>query len=96
MNKELYDTISGILITQFHVDPSVVRPDATLETLGLDSLTLMEFVFSVEDRFNLRIPEDKLDPRQAGFTLERVVHVLDGELLATSSPAAAASATGTS
>jgi acyl carrier protein len=92
MNKELYDTISGILIAQFHVDPAVVRPDATLETLGLDSLTLMEFVFSVEDRFNLRIPEDKLDPRQAGFTLERVVQVLDGELLATSSPAAAASA----
>jgi acyl carrier protein len=53
-------------------------------------------VFAVEDRYNLRIPEDKLDPRQAGFTLERVVQVLDGELLATSSPAAAASASSAS
>jgi acyl carrier protein len=96
MNKELYDTVAGILTAQFHVDPTVVRPDATLETLGLDSLTLMEFVFAVEDRYNLRIPEDKLDPRQAGFTLERVVQVLDGELLATSSPAAAASASSAS
>jgi acyl carrier protein len=94
MNKELYDTVAGILTAQFHVDPAVVRPDATLETLGLDSLTLMEFVFAVEDRFNLRIPEDKLDPRQAGFTLGRVVQVLDGELLATSSLAAAAGASG--
>jgi acyl carrier protein len=95
MNKELYDTVAGILIAQFRVDPVVVRPDATLETLGLDSLTLMEFVFAVEDRFNLRIPEDKLDPRQAGFTLERLVQVLNGELLATSSLAVAAGASGT-
>ena len=30
----------------------------------------MEFVFAVEDRFSVRIPEDKLDPRQAGVTLD--------------------------
>jgi acyl carrier protein len=96
MNKELYDTIADILTAQFGVDAAIVRPDATLETLGLDSLTLMEFVFSIEDHFNLRIPEDKLDPRQAWFTLECVVEVLDGELLAASSPAAAAGASSTS
>ena len=90
MNKELYDTVAGILIAQFHVDATVVRPDSTLEILGLDSLTLMEFVFAVEDRFHVRIPEGKLDPRQAGLTLERVVLLLDQELRATVTPAAVA------
>jgi acyl carrier protein len=89
MNKELYDTVAEILTAQFHVDPAVVRPEATLDQLGLDSLTLMEFVFAVEDRFDSRIPEDKLDPRQIGFTLERVVQVLDDELLAKASALAA-------
>jgi acyl carrier protein len=96
MNKELYDTVAGILTAQFRVDPAVVRPDATFESLGLDSLTLMELVFAVEDRYNLRIPEGKLDPRQGGFTLERVVQVLDSELLANSSAADVAGVSGIS
>ena len=29
----------------------------------------MEFVFAVEDHFSVRIPEEQLDPRQAGITL---------------------------
>ena len=80
MNRQMYDEVAAILATQFQVDPAVVRPEATLESLGLDSLALMEFVFAVEDRFDARIPQDKLDPRQAGFTLERVVQILEDEL----------------
>ena len=56
----------------------------------------MELVFAVEDRYNLRIPEGKLDPRQGGFTLERVVQVLDSELLANSSAADVAGVSGIS
>ena len=82
MNRDLYDTVAAILTSQFGVDTALVRPDATLESLGLDSLTLMEFVFAVEDKFDTRIPEGRLDPRQAGFTLECVVQVLDDELRA--------------
>ena len=33
MNKELYDTVAGILTAQGRVDPAVVRPDATFESL---------------------------------------------------------------
>ena len=49
----------------------------TLDQLGLDSLALMEFVFAVEDRFDVRIPEERLDPRQAGVTLEQLATLLD-------------------
>jgi len=80
MNVQLFETIGQILSTQFGVDPQSIRPDTKLEQLGLDSLALMEFVFAVEDRFEARIPQDKLDPRQAGFTLERVVQILEDEL----------------
>ena len=52
--------------------PAAVRPQVALDQLGLDSLALMEFVFAVEDRFDVRIPEDRLDPRQAGVTLEQL------------------------
>ena len=63
------------------VDPAA-RPEATLDQLGLDSLALMEFVFAVEDRFEVRIPEDRLDPRQAGVTLAHLAQLLDDAVAA--------------
>ncbi|HTJ06158.1 MAG TPA: phosphopantetheine-binding protein [Caldimonas sp.] len=85
MNRELFDVVAGILTDEFDVDAARVRPDATLVSLGLDSLALMEFVFAVEDRFRTRIPEERLDPRQAGLTLARLVDALDAQLAAISS-----------
>ena len=67
-----------------------MRPQSTLETLGLDSLGLMEFVFAVEDRFEVRIPEERLDPRQAGITLEQLATLLDEAVAAKPVPDAAA------
>lgn len=77
MNRPTFDAISAVLVEKFKVDAAMVRPEATLEQLGLDSLALMEFVFAVEDRFDVRIPEDKLDPRQAGVTLLQLAQLLD-------------------
>ena len=82
MNRALFDIVAGILTEQFEVDPERVRPETSLANLGLDSLALMEFVFAVEDRFQTRIPEERLDPRPAGLPLERVVEALDEQLVA--------------
>lgn len=77
MTPATFDAISAVLIDKFHVERALVRRDATLEQLGLDSLALMEFVFAVEDRFDVRIPEERLDPRQAGVTLEHLAGLLE-------------------
>jgi acyl carrier protein len=77
MTSPTFATLSSVLVDQFHVDAGAVRPQATLDQLGLDSLALMEFVFAVEDRFAVRIPEDRLDPRQAGVTLAHLAGLLD-------------------
>ena len=75
-----------MLVDDFHVDAGTVQPQATLDQLGLDSLALMEFVFAVEDRLDVRIPEDRLDPRQAGVTLERLAALLDEAVAARPRP----------
>jgi acyl carrier protein len=77
MTPATFDAISAVLTDKFHVDKALARPDATLEQLGLDSLALMEFVFAVEDRFDVRIPEERLDPRQAGITLAHLAALLE-------------------
>jgi acyl carrier protein len=77
MKSSTFEAIGSVLVEKFNVDAALVQPQSTLERLGLDSLALMEFVFAVEDRFDVRIPEDRLDPRQAGITLEHLATLLD-------------------
>ena len=71
-----FNIVAKILVTDFHLDPALVTPETTLSELGLDSLALMEFVFAVEDAFHLRIAPERLDPREAGITLERLCEVI--------------------
>jgi len=82
MNIEVFDDVARVLHEKFNVDAALLRPETTLESLGLDSLTLMEFVFAVEDRFSVRVPEERLDPRQAGITLAHLTEVLEAEIAA--------------
>ena len=83
MNTPTFNTIVGILEKDFRMSRADIHPDAALADLGLDSLALMEFVFAVEDSFRLRIPEDRLDPREAGITLQRLCEVIDSMQLQT-------------
>ena len=84
MTRPTFAAISDVLAEKFKVDPARIEPATTLEALGLDSLALMEFVFAVEDRFDVRIPEERLDPRQAGVTLEQLATLLDEAVAAKS------------
>lgn len=83
MNTPTFNTIVGILEKDFRMSRNDIHPEAALGELGLDSLALMEFVFAVEDSFRLRIPEDRLDPREAGITLQRLCEVIDSMQLQT-------------
>lgn len=76
-----FDAVRGVLQSQFEVEPARVEPATPLAALGLDSLSLMEFVFAVEDRFSLRIPEERLDPRQADLTLADLCRAIDEALV---------------
>jgi acyl carrier protein len=54
----VFERIQTILMEKFHVPQEKIRPDATLESLGLDSLDLIEVLFEVEEAFNIRVPQD--------------------------------------
>ncbi|AGU47165.1 acyl carrier-like protein [Variovorax paradoxus B4] len=76
----VFNSIAAILVNQFDVARDIIAPDAALSELGLDSLALMEFVFAVEDAFHLRLPEDRLDPREAGITLGRLCEAIETQI----------------
>jgi acyl carrier protein len=53
-----FETLQSILINKFSVSAETIRPDARLETLGLDSLDLIEVLFEVEEVFDIRVPQE--------------------------------------
>jgi len=76
----IFNSITAILVGKFDVERTAVTPDTALSDLGLDSLGLMEFVFAVEDAFHLRLPEDRLDPREAGITIQRLCEAIEAQI----------------
>ena len=54
-----YKFLSEILVEKYNVQAPAVRPEATLAELGLDSLSLAELLFDLEDKFDIEVPEDR-------------------------------------
>ena len=50
-----------------------IAPDSRLETLGIDSLGLVELMFEVEDRLGVRLPQDFATPT----TVSDVVSIVE-------------------
>jgi acyl carrier protein len=51
--------VGAVLVDVGRIDPAAVTRDARLaDDLGIDSLTLVDVVVAVEDRFGLIIPDD--------------------------------------
>ncbi len=54
-----YAFLAQVLSEKYDVDPDAISPEATLTELGLDSLTIVELLFDVEDEFGIEIPEER-------------------------------------
>jgi acyl carrier protein len=61
-------------IAKFGPDPSEVTPDATFETLDVDSLDLVELAQIVEDEFAVKLESDDVAKlKTVGDAIELVV-----------------------
>ncbi len=56
-----YSYLAEVLVDKYDVDKDKIRPEATLADLGLDSLMVVEFLFDVEDEFNIEVPDDRAE-----------------------------------
>lgn len=51
--SSVYERLSGILESTFGVEPELLRPDATMNDLDMDSLAVAEFVTVVHQEFGI-------------------------------------------
>jgi acyl carrier protein len=60
------------------LEPGDVKMDATPDSLGLDSLGLVEIVFAIEEHFDISVPFNANDPKAAEFDISSVAGIVAG------------------
>jgi acyl carrier protein len=53
------ERLKKLFIDKFDFNVEELRPETTLEYLGLDSLDKIEFMFDIENEFNIKIPDEQ-------------------------------------
>jgi acyl carrier protein len=65
--------IKELAAMEFSIDPNGVDPAAPLDTLGIDSLSFIEFMFKVEEEFGVSVSDEDLRGIKTLADLERYV-----------------------
>ena len=76
MSESIKYKIIKILSEQTLLDPSEIKENLSLEELGIDSLALVEIVFSIEETFNITIPFNSNDPTNSTFDISNVNSII--------------------
>jgi acyl carrier protein len=70
------DTLSRIkdmAAREFSIEPASIDPAAPLDSLGIDSLSFIEFMFKVEEEFGISVSDEDLRGIKTLADLERHV-----------------------
>jgi acyl carrier protein len=71
MVTNMSSELTAILVDNFDVDAGEISPDKTLDDLGVDSVSTIELIDILQERFGITIGEDELSTR------DTVVRVID-------------------
>ena len=74
MAESLIDRIRALVSEQLGVDRTEMRPDANiLDDLGADSLDVVELVMSLEEAFDIEIPDEDAEGMRTIADVEKYV-----------------------
>ncbi|BDI07449.1 acyl carrier protein [Sphaerotilus microaerophilus] len=80
--------LQKLIQEKYDVEPDKLDVNGSMRAAGLDSLTMVEFLFAVEDHYGISLPD--VPPEMD--TLAELAAVVDGVLAAKSAGSAAAAA----
>jgi acyl carrier protein len=69
--------VSNAIAKKLEIDVTTIKPESTLEELGLDSLDTFDIIFEAEDKLGIKVPNDQVDVK----TIQDMTNLLD-QLLA--------------
>ena len=76
MSQAIKDKVIAIIAEQAVLDVADVKLTSTLESLGIDSLGLVESIFAIEEAFDVSVPFNANEPEKSGFDLSSVAAII--------------------
>ena len=70
--------VIDIIAEQAILAPDDVTLESTLESLGIDSMGLVESIFAIEEAFDIQIPFNANDPSDGDFNISSVASIISG------------------
>lgn len=70
------ERLKRLFIAKFEFNIEVLKPETSLEDLGIDSLDKIEFLFDIEDEFKIRIPDEVYQELKV-TTIQDMVDAID-------------------
>ena len=67
-----------IIAEQAMIPPEDVHMDSTPESLGIDSLGLVESIFAIEETFDISVPFNANNPEDSDFDISSVAQIVAG------------------
>lgn len=67
-----WERIKKIFLTNFNFPEELIRPETSIESMGLDSLDWIELMFLVEKEFDIIVPEREITFRSLQDVLDAV------------------------
>jgi acyl carrier protein len=65
-----FDRVKSLMVAKLRLDPDTVQPTTQLADLDVDSLSAMEFIFELEETFDVSL-EGKFDLRTS--TIQSII-----------------------
>ncbi|WP_340109544.1 acyl carrier protein [Pikeienuella sp. HZG-20] len=76
MTDDVARKIIAIIAEQAMLGSDEVGLDASPESLGLDSLALVEIVFAIEEAFDISVPFNANEPGASEFDISSVANIV--------------------
>ena len=77
MSISVKDKVLNIIAEQAMLETSDISLNMSVEDLGLDSLGLVEAIFSIEETFSVNVPFNANDPNASEFDISSVGSIVD-------------------
>jgi len=68
-----FEMVSNAIAKKLEIDVATIKPESTLEELGLDSLDTFDIIFEAEDKLGIKVPNDQVDVK----TIQDMTNLLD-------------------
>lgn len=76
MVENVSEKVIEIIAEQAMLAASDVSADDTLESLGVDSLGLVEAIFAIEESFDIQVPFNANEPGESSFDISSVGSII--------------------